>query len=252
VRYLHGGFGQLVDRLRAVASSRGVVVVDHVAASAVHEVDHGDHVVVAGGEELRARAVVIAAGSPAAAGALLGAAPGGAVGPPAVAACLELALRRAPVRRFVLGLDEPLYLSVHGPPARLSTDGSAVVHVARYGCRSADDDRDALESLARRAGVGADDVVHRRFLRRMVVIPAVPSPASGGLAGRHPVGVPDRPGISVCGDWVGPVGLLADAALCSGVTAGRRAAAAALAGGAATPAPAPGRAGAVAGSWPWP
>jgi len=44
------------------------------------------------------------------------------------------------------------------------------------------------------------------------------------VAGRPPVAVPGRPGVHVAGDWVGPRGLLADAALSSGAEAGRAAA----------------------------
>ena len=35
--------------------------------------------------------------------------------------------------------------------------------------------------------------------------------------------VPDRPGLFVAGDWVGPVGMLADAAVASGYEAARQA-----------------------------
>ncbi|HTZ10385.1 MAG TPA: hypothetical protein VMB72_15035, partial [Acidimicrobiales bacterium] len=52
---------------------------------------------------------------------------------------------------------------------------------------------------------------------------ALPRPGPG-LAGRPPVAVPGRPGVFVAGDWVGPVGLLADAALDSGRAAGEAAA----------------------------
>ena len=33
---------------------------------------------------------------------------------------------------LLFGLDSPLYLSNHCPPARLAPDGVSVVHVARY------------------------------------------------------------------------------------------------------------------------
>ena len=59
----------------------------------------------------------------------------------------------------------------------------------------------------------------------MVVTGAIPTAANGGLAGRPGAEVPGLPGAFVAGDWVGPVGMLADAALASGVHAGRLAAA---------------------------
>ncbi|HEX7459355.1 MAG TPA: hypothetical protein VF279_01915, partial [Acidimicrobiales bacterium] len=46
---------------------------------------------------------------------------------------------------------------------------------------------------------------------------------NGGLRGRPAVGDTGTPGIHLAGDWVGPDGLLADAALASGYAAGRRA-----------------------------
>ena len=59
----------------------------------------------------------------------------------------------------------------------------------------------------------------------MVVTGAIPTAANGGLAGRPGAEVPGLPGAFVAGDWVGPVGMLADAALASGAHAGRLAAA---------------------------
>jgi hypothetical protein len=43
-------------------------------------------------------------------------------------------------------------------------------------------------------------------------VTAIATAAGGGLRGRPPVSVPDRPGVFVAGDWVGPSGHLADAA----------------------------------------
>ena len=43
----------------------------------------------------------------------------------------------------------------------------------------------------------------------------------GGLAGRPSVTVSGAPGLLIAGDWVGDEGMLADAAVASGVLAGR-------------------------------
>lgn len=53
-------------------------------------------------------------------------------------------------------------------------------------------------------------------------------PPAAGLRGRPVATVEDRPGAFLAGDWVGPEGLLADAAVASGVASGRAAAAVAL------------------------
>jgi hypothetical protein len=57
----------------------------------------------------------------------------------------------------------------------------------------------------------------------MTVVGAVPVPGVG-LAGRVDVGDTGHEGVLVAGDWVGPRGHLADAALASGEDAGRLAA----------------------------
>ena len=53
---------------------------------------------------------------------------------PIRAACLDLALSRLPRpdNRFALGLDRPLYYSVHSAAAKLAPEGVAVVHVMKY------------------------------------------------------------------------------------------------------------------------
>ena len=45
-------------------------------------------------------------------------------GPPIEASCLDLGVRRAAPRPFLLGVDRPLYLSTHHPPAQLAPPGT--------------------------------------------------------------------------------------------------------------------------------
>ncbi len=229
VQYLDGGWGTLVAGLTAVVAAGGGT---RLAATA-HTVGEDDDGVVVGTSDgaLRAGAAVVAAGTPDATTALLGVRPDDwpVLGPPATAACLELGLRRPPARRFLLGADEPLYLSTHAPPADLAPEGGAVVQLLRY--QHADEDRDGrahrdhLRAAAAEVGITDADVVVERFHARMVVTAAIPRAGSGGLAGRPAVTVAGRPRTTLAGDWVGPVGMLADAALASGADAGRRAAA---------------------------
>ncbi len=136
-----------------------------------------------------------------------------------------------PGRSFVIGGDEATYLSTHAPAARLAPPGHALVHVLRYhpgGVPAAPDtdaDRAALWRTAAAAGVARDDVVVERFLGRMAVSGSVPTAGAGGLAGggRPTVAHDARPGVFLAGDWVGPCGLLADAAISSGQHAGQQA-----------------------------
>ena len=94
-----------------------------------------------------------------------------------------------------------------------------MVHVMRYGARDARLDRVELREFARQAGINDDQIVEERFLARMVVTHLLPSPEQG-LASRPGVTVPEAPGIYLAGDWVGPSGWLADAAMASGQRAG--------------------------------
>lgn len=49
-------------------------------------------------------------------------------------ACLDVCLKRLPYpkRNFALGIDEPLYLSVHSAAAKLAPEGGALIHVGFY------------------------------------------------------------------------------------------------------------------------
>ena len=98
-----------------------------------------------------------------------------------------------------------------------------MVGIIRYGARSAAQDRDDLQAHLREMGVADQDVVERRFLARMIVSGAMPIAATGGLAGRPSITATGARRVFLAGDWVGPHGLLTDAALASGQAAARAA-----------------------------
>lgn len=222
VLYLDGGFQQLVDALSdAFVRAGGSLIADRAVRS-IHPADSQRPAesrrwtVRTRSGDLSADAVVVAAGGPDAAESLLPVPlDRRGLGNPAEVACLELALRRPPERRLLLGLDEPYYLSTHTPPADLAPPGITVVHVARYGVRSSAEDRGGLWDHAEAAGIRDDDVVAQRFLHRMVVTGGIPTATGGGVAGRPSVTVAGAPGCFVAGDWVGDDGLLADASFAS-------------------------------------
>jgi hypothetical protein len=120
----------------------------------------------------------------------------------------------------VLSLDEPLYGTTQSPPARQPIADGAVVGVIRYGARTAEQDRPQLEAHLSQVGVAEDDVVVRRILARMVVTGAMPRATTGGLTGRPDITATGLRDVFAAGDWIGPDGLLADAALASGHAAG--------------------------------
>jgi hypothetical protein len=124
-----------------------------------------------------------------------------------------------PTHRFVIGVDEPIYLSDHGSMAGMCPAGRASVSLAQYLAPSDEPDRGRLGAFAQYAGIASGDIVDERYLRRMTTVSAIATAASGGLAGRPRVAVPDRDGVFVVGDWVGSTGHLADAVLASARTA---------------------------------
>ncbi|MCU1352631.1 MAG: Dehydrogenase [Acidimicrobiales bacterium] len=231
VRYLHGGFQSLVDGLADAGRARGVDVRTGSAVRAVEPADGSAWRVQTTAGAIDAGTVVVAVGTPDAAAAVLGHRPAAWAGlaPAVTASCLDLGLRRPPERRFILGIDEPLYLSTHDPAARLAPADQSVVHVMRYhpvgDTMPAPEQEALLRGLAADAGITAEDVVEERFLAHMVVAGSFPTAATGGLAGRPTVELAGRPGLLLAGDWVGPVGLLSDAALATGREAGHLAAA---------------------------
>jgi phytoene dehydrogenase-like protein len=229
VLYLDGGWETLVQGLRAAAERAGVEIVTDAKAEAVERSGGTVRGVrLAGGRTIAAEGVILAVG-PDAARALCPDVPAIAAWAEAVvpnmASCLDVALSRlpSPRHRLALGIDRPLYFSVHSSVARLAPPGGAVIHVARYGHT---DDPGAtereLEGLLDRLQPGWRDVlVHRRYLPSMIVAHDIPQAARGGLAARARCEVPGAPGIALAGDWVGPEGMLADAALASARAAAR-------------------------------
>jgi phytoene dehydrogenase-like protein len=235
VRYLDGGWASLVDLLSATAGRNGAEI--RTGSSVASVTRTGALTVVVGGREIEAGAVVLAAGTPEAdagllVAGLLGAGPVGGrpaawaqLGPQVEASCLDLGLRRGLAQPVLFGIDPPIYLVDHAPSAKgLAPEGGGLVHVLHYlplgDDTPADVLRAGLEKHARLAGVDPATVEEQRFLLRMTVIGATPTPSAGGLAGRPTIDSTGVPGVYVAGDWVGPRGWLADCALSSGEAAG--------------------------------
>jgi len=196
VLYLHRGWQQLVDAVRAKAIEAGVRIVEHQ-------------------KHTRLDGQTVLAVTPDAARELV---------PqlktqhltPLRAACLDLALDGLPNPRrfFALGIDRPLYFSVHSRTADFGPH--QVVQVAKY---LGPEDRGAdalaeLETLTDAMQPGwRERVKARRFLPELTVVHALPG---------HRVPVDAVPGVHLCGDWVGEEGMLVDCALASAAEAARR------------------------------
>jgi phytoene dehydrogenase-like protein len=228
VRYLDGGWQRIVDGLRRALATAGGTLHERVAVGAVDSdgVTARTHTIHGA---VDSAAVVLAGLAPAEATRLLSEAAGwlGDLGPPVEAVCLQLALHRPPASPIVLGVDQPLYLSAHAPLARLAPSGGAMVEVMQYRApgraTDAESDRTELDGLRRLVGLEDDDILDERFLRRMTVAHALPLARRGGLVGRPAVGAPEPPNVFLAGDWVGPMGMLGDAAAASALEAARSA-----------------------------
>jgi phytoene dehydrogenase-like protein len=231
VRYLDGGWVRLIEGLRAVAMERGATTAKAKVTEIVPGAVRAAVRVGTSDGDLEAGAVVLAAGTPDACGALLPEAPGSwtGLGPPSYASCLDVGLDHVPALTSLLGMDQPLYASRHAPAAALAPAGSSVVHAMQYlrtdehldpgACRS------VLEAHLRLGGVDVERAVVARYLHRMMTVSSLPTPERGGLAGRPAIDSTGLDDVFVAGDWVGPTGYLADGSLASGEAAGSRAAA---------------------------
>jgi phytoene dehydrogenase-like protein len=212
VRYLRGGWQQLVDALAAHATQQGANLRTRAAVRGIHG-EAGGWTVALDEETLHADVLVVAAGGPEAVARLLDEMAPAAPGPAAELSVLDLGLEELPrrTRRFALGIDAPTYLSRHSPPRH--RDG-VLLSLASY----AREPRPVLEQLADTVQPGwRDRVTFERFLPRMVAVSAIPTPANGGLGGRPAVDRGD--GLYLAGDWVGPEGWLVDSAIASGAAA---------------------------------
>ena len=156
-------------------------------------------------------------------------------GKPVTAACLDVALRSLPNPKnlFALGIDEPVYFSVHSAFAQLTPKGGALIHTIKYRkeqrgidvdvederrrSSGTSDDEQQLEALLDRMQPGWREVlVHRRFLPAMTVSNTLVTPGM-----QRPSAVTPVRGLYIAGDWVGDEGILSDAALASARTAAK-------------------------------
>jgi phytoene dehydrogenase-like protein len=236
VRYLDGGWQSLVDALEGRARAEGVEIARGAKVESVAHDVAVRGVALAGGERRDFDAVILALG-PAEASALVdgGAHPflarALAACLPVRAACLDLGLAALPKpkRTFAVGLDRPLYYSVHSAAAKLAPDGGASIALARYLGPDEQPSREELEADFERMLDSLQPgwrkrVVTRKLLRDLIVAHDAPQAARGGLAGRAPGPVDGIANLWLAGDWIGPTGMLADAALASARVAGRGAA----------------------------
>lgn len=230
VLYLDGGWQTLIDGLQSFVQSRGGQVQTARCAAAIERDGEAILVRLADGGRIVCRNVVLAA-DPQTVRELLpepASCTSAETERPVLAACLDVALSRLPEpgRLFALGIDQPVYFSVHSTVARLAPRDGAVIHVMKYLSQPVADSgtvEGELESLLDRFQPGWRElVVERRFLPNLTVAHRTVTAESGGADGRPGPELPGIDGVSLAGDWVGPVGMLADASFASGRSAAER------------------------------
>jgi phytoene dehydrogenase-like protein len=235
VWYIDGGWQTLVDGLRDRAVEHGASVRTGARVVSVRCDSEGVSVQLASGEDLRGRAAILAI-EPGKTCDLLELPDDSmlrrwiAASVPVRAAYLDVALSRLPRpdQRFGLGLDRPLYFSVHSAAAKLAPEGIAVVQVMKYLGNDTTTPSQAVEQelehfLDQLQPDWRQHTLSRRFVPGMTVAHSLPCAVENGLAGRPSVRISERPDVFLAGDWVGPEGLLADAAAASAQEAARSA-----------------------------
>ncbi|HTI72507.1 MAG TPA: FAD-dependent oxidoreductase [Candidatus Limnocylindria bacterium] len=233
VYYIDGGWQTLVDELQLVAVEAGASFHDNCAVKRLDQVETGWKLSLADGAEISATAVISTV-APKILESMLEPDLRKRLGfqssnlKPVQAACLDLALRSVPRpdRRFVLGVDQPLYFSIHSAWAKLGSSQTAVIHAAKYldphephDARNNEQELEAWMDLIQ-PGWRAE-TLHRRYMPQLTVTEASVMASGGGYAGRVASSVEGLSNLWVAGDWVGSHGMLADASLLSAQAAAR-------------------------------
>lgn len=227
VLYLDRGWQSIVDGLETAARDAGVTIDAGVKVARIDHNGSAKGVILDDGTPVAASAVVVAA-APHAAQSLIDWQYRSAVSEwvesavPARVSCLDVALVHLPNPKatFAVGLDAPLYFSVHSAAARLAPEGGAIIHVAKYLGASPTTDAKSVEQeleqvLDHMQPGWRDMVVARRFLPNMLAASAIATTRTSGVERRPGPGVPGVRGLYIVGDWVGQEGQLADASLAS-------------------------------------
>lgn len=143
---------------------------------------------------------------------------------PTKAACLDICLRKLPKPNvtFAIGMDEPLYYSVHTRAAQLAPDNGAMIHLAVYlgPNESSKVHEERLLKLMDQLQPGwQNELVYKRFLLSMVASNGTPLAVLNGASGLESPIVDGYPNVYVTGDFVGKGALLVDAAVKSALEA---------------------------------
>ncbi|MFC5468940.1 phytoene desaturase family protein [Cohnella suwonensis] len=231
IRYLDGGWQTIVDQLRDLALRSGATI---LTGQSVADIEHDGAVLglrLSDGTTLSVPRVVSAL-APRETFRLVRDADHTALrgwkedARPAMAACLDLALRKLPVpgRNLAIGLDRPIFASNHSFGAKLSDNGDQVVHLVKYNMAGEgnpqEDERILEQAMTLLHPNWQAELVGKQFLPTMTVCHDFmhlrrrdrrPGPA-----------VPEIRGLYVAGDWASHGEWLLDAAAASARRASKR------------------------------
>ena len=233
VLYLDNGWQTLVDDLRQKAQEAGARIITQARVQAIEIAGEEYSARLADGSNYKASAVLLATDPETASALVLDGAHvalrrWATQAIPSRVACFDIALRRLPRARnlFAMGMDRPLYYSVHSASAHLAPEGSALIHLMKYlrpgEATEPEENRQELEALMDLLQPGwRAEVVEQSFLPHMIASNAIVQARLGGLFGRPGPVVPGLPNLYVAGDWVGTEGQLADACFASARSAAR-------------------------------
>ena len=225
--YLDGGWQTLVDGLlKVIKNANGTIVMGEKVTRVKRTDSSGWLVLLSNKTQVSAKIVVIAAG-PMDAYSLFDdndrpevLSKAAKEAKPVRMVCLDVALTSLPDKDalFALGVDSPLYFSVHSAYAKLAPGDGALIHVSKYlgssNVPKPREDQPELEELLDIMQPGWRQVlVKKRPLPNMVVSNSIVTAALGGLAGRPDVRIADN--LYIVGDWVGKEGLLSNASVAS-------------------------------------
>jgi len=227
VLYLDGGWQTIVNGLRRAAISAGARIVPGAPVIALERQSERTigAVKLADGTTIRASAAIVCAG-PADVDVLTAETAFAATLPPPVrVATLDVGLHSLPKpkRTVALGIDVPLYFSVHSAVARLAPDGAATIHVSKYlrpGETAGPDVEHELDGLMDMMQPGWRDLLEiRQFLPGLTVTNTETTASCGGIGGRPGSRLDLFDNVFVAGDWVGPRGQLSDGCAASAADA---------------------------------
>lgn len=147
-------------------------------------------------------------------------------------ACFDICLDAIPnpQNTFALGLEDPLYYSVHSASARLADeDDKTLIHMGVYlesDEHGGQQHLDLMIEMLNKLQPGWEShVIYKRYLPNMVASYATPLAGRNGIAGLPSTGIAASNRILAAGDWVGSGHFLADASAASAINAASRIAA---------------------------